>query len=440
MGTVTQASGFWKNSDLSNKINSISVIGLGYVGLPTAAMIANRGYQVIGVDVDPIVVAAITRGETPLVEPDLDKLVRSAVSSGNLKAAFKPEPADVFIISVPTPFKNGNIPDLSYLETAVKTLAPVLSIGNLIIIESTSPVGTTEKIRDWLSKFRPDLSMPGKTAHQDVYIAHSPERVLPGRVLLELVENDRVIGGITPICAEKAASFYQHFINGTCHVTDAQTAEFVKLAANAYRDTNVAFANELSLLCEELNINVWNMLELANRHPRVNILKPGPGVGGHCIAVDPWFLVASAPNLAPLIQAARSVNNQKPKTVIKQIMSRVVEINARTISFLGLAYKANIDDLRESPAVEIVIKTAEIFNGDVYVCEPNITDLPQSLKSSKNIKLSSVDRCLDVADLVVLLTDHREFAQISSDSLTNKSIIDTRGVWKTLLTKVTNDG
>ena len=422
---------FWKNSVMKNRIEKISVIGLGYVGLPTAAIIASYGVEVLGVDIDPTVVSSITEGKAPLVEPGLDKLVKSAVTSGKLQADTKPGPADIFIISVPTPFKNEKVPDLSFLTNAVKTLAPVISSGNQVIIESTSPIGTTEKMRDYLATIRPDLKMPGITLDPDINIAHSPERILPGNVLKELVQNDRVIGGITPNCAEKAASFYRLFVDGICHETNSQTAELVKLAENAYRDTNIAFANELSLLCDKHNINVWEMVKLANRHPRVNILQPGPGVGGHCIAVDPWFLVASAPSLTPLIQAARSVNNSKPHAIVEKILSCVENLKAQTISCLGLAYKANIDDLRESPAVEIVKKIADRFEGVIHVCEPNISSLPPNLFSLPSITLSPLKTCLSESEIIVLLTDHREFTEISAQSLESKSIIDTRGVWRT---------
>ena len=431
-----QASEFWKNSAMANKIKTVSVIGLGYVGLPTAAIIASHGIKVIGVDIDPMVVSSITGGKAPLVEPGLDKLVHSGVASGNLKADIEPGPADIFIISVPTPFKNDKVPDLSYLKNAVKTLAPVISSGNLIIIESTSPVGTTKKMRDYLGTIRPDLRMPGITNKPDINIAHSPERILPGNVLKELVQNDRVIGGITPNCAEKTASFYRLFVDGICHKTDSQTAELVKLAENAYRDTNIAFANELSLLCYKHKINVWEMVKLANRHPRVNILQPGPGVGGHCIAVDPWFLVASAPNLTPLIQAARLVNDNKPDAIVEQILSRVGEVEAKSISFLGLAYKADIDDLRESPAIKIVKTIADRFKGNILVCEPNVTSLPAILSTFPTIKLLSLTDCLSNSEIIVLLTDHREFTKIPVQLLASKSIIDTRGVWQTAPDKV----
>jgi UDP-N-acetyl-D-mannosaminuronic acid dehydrogenase len=411
-------------------INTVSVIGLGYVGLPTAAVIANRGLDVIGVDTREATVAAISNGDTPIEEPDLDILVRSAVSSGRLMAISKPRAADVFVIAVPTPFKEGKTPDLSYLEAAVDSIAPVIAKGNLVILESTSPVGTTEQIADWLAAHRFDLSFPGKGSDApDVHIAHSPERVLPGRVLIELVDNERVIGGITPSCSERAAEFYRLFVKGRIHVTDARTAELVKLAENAYRDTNIAFANEMSLVCDQLGINVWDVILLANRHPRVEILKPGPGVGGHCIAVDPWFIVDSAPELTPLIQTARNVNDRKPETIVHKILEMASGINADAISCLGLAYKADIDDLRESPSVEIVKTLAGTFQGTLCVVEPHIGDLPGELEGFGNVELVSLETGLNRAGVVVLLTDHREFAavpdQISAGTLT----LDTRGAW-----------
>ncbi len=411
-------------------INTVSVIGLGYVGLPTAAVIANRGLDVIGVDTREATVAAISNGDTPIEEPDLDILVRSAVSSGRLMAISKPRAADVFVIAVPTPFKEGKTPDLSYLEAAVDSIAPVIAKGNLVILESTSPVGTTEQIADWLAAHRFDLSFPGKGSDApDVHIAHSPERVLPGRVLIELVDNERVIGGITPSCSERAAEFYRLFVKGRIHVTDARTAELVKLAENAYRDTNIAFANEMSLVCDQLGINVWDVILLANRHPRVEILKPGPGVGGHCIAVDPWFIVDSAPELTPLIQTARNVNDRKPETIVHKILEMASDTNADAISCLGLAYKADIDDLRESPSVEIVKTLAGTFQGTLCVVEPHIGDLPGELEGFGNVELVSLETGLNRAGVVVLLTDHREFAavpdQISAGTLT----LDTRGAW-----------
>lgn len=416
---------------MSNPL-SACVLGLGYVGLPTAAIISNRGIQVTGVDTRQTVVDAITNGETPIVEPGLDVLVKSAVASGYLRAEPKPVPADVFVLAVPTPFKEGNVPDLGYLESAIASVAPVLKPGNLVILESTSPVGTTEKIAAWISSHRPDLTPSNKLQEPRVYIAHSPERVLPGRVLIELVDNDRVIGGLTSACAEKAAEFYKLFVQGSCHMTTARTAELVKLAENAYRDTNIAFANEMSLVCEELGVDVWEMRDLANRHPRVDILLPGPGVGGHCIAVDPWFIVDSARDSTPLLQAARHVNNFKPQRVAETIISEAESSSARAICCLGLSYKADIDDLRESPSVDIVDMVARRFEGTLFVVEPHIDALPEDLQFSPNLKLTGLRDGLDHSDIVVLLTDHLEFRSISADCLKDKQVIDTRGVWRSI--------
>jgi UDP-N-acetyl-D-mannosaminuronic acid dehydrogenase len=416
-------------SEISSQFKKISVIGLGYVGLPTAAIIANRGVSVAGVDVNKKTVEIINKGNIHIVEPDLDILVHSAVASGNLYAATHPEPADAFIIAVPTPFKTDNKPDLTFLEQASKALAPVLEKGNLVVLESTSPVGTTQQIATWLAEARPDLSFPtADNNNPDICVAHSPERVLPGRVLIELVNNDRVIGGITETCSKRARDLYSLFVNGTCHLTNARTAELVKLAENAYRDTNIAFANEMSLVCNKLSVDVWNMIELANLHPRVDILKPGPGVGGHCIAVDPWFIVDSAPELTPLIQATRRVNDSKPNWVIEQAIGATEPTSA--IACLGLAYKADIDDLRESPAMIIVENLAKLHPGEILVVEPNIAELPSSLKLHKNTKYCEYEQAVQQADTVIVLTDHKEFKDIDRSVLKNKKIIDTRGIWR----------
>ncbi len=414
------------------KFEKVSVIGLGYVGLPTAAIIANRGINVTGIDVNSQTVETINKGEIHIVEPDLDILVRSAVASGHFRAATSPEPADAFIIAVPTPFKENNKPDLTYLEQACTALAPVLKKGDLVVLESTSPVGTTKQIASWLAAARPDLSFPNidnaKDGDPDICVAHSPERVLPGRVLIELVDNDRVIGGLSEICSHRARDLYALFVNGTCHLTNAHTAELVKLAENAYRDTNIAFANEMSLVCDKLDVDVWSMIELANLHPRVEILKPGPGVGGHCIAVDPWFIVDSAPEQTPLIQASRKVNDGKPNWVIEQALNATKPGSA--IACLGLAYKADIDDLRESPAMEIVEKLATRHNGDILIVEPNISKLPSPLKNQKNTKYCNYNQAVQQADTVIILTDHREFKEADLTLLTGKRIIDTRGIWR----------
>lgn len=405
----------------------ISVIGLGYIGLPTAAAFASRRKTVVGVDVNRAAVDTINRGGVHIVEPDLDMLVRAAVTQGHLRATQDVEPADAFLIAVPTPFSDGHKPDLSYVEAASRAIAPVLKPGDLVVLESTSPVGTTEKIAAWLAEMRSDLTFPQQAGEQsDIRIAHCPERVLPGQVIRELVENDRVIGGMTRRCSEAAAELYRVFVRGECVLTDARTAEMCKLTENAYRDVNIAFANELSVICDHLDINVWELIRLANRHPRVDILQPGPGVGGHCIAVDPWFIVDSAPEHARLIRTARTVNDDKPHHVLDRIEHVARRFREPVIACLGLAFKADIDDLRESPAVEIVHALAERAIGDVIAVEPNIDALPASLEG--RAALANVAHALQRADIVVILVEHRQFKQIDPLKLQSKIVIDTRGL------------
>ena len=405
------------------------VIGLGYIGLPTAAIIASRGVNVIGVDVNQRAVDLIKKGEIHIVEPDLDTLVNGAVATGKLKATTDPAPADVFIVAVPTPFTDGNKPDLKYVHAAAEAIAPVLQKNNLVIIESTSPVGTTEQVSGWLAELREDLTFPHQAGEEaDVCLAYSPERVLPGRILIELVRNDRVVGGMTPRCAERAAELYRMIIEGECFVTTARTAELVKLSENAFRDVNIAFANELSLICDRLDLDVWEVAELANRHPRVEILKPGPGVGGHCIAVDPWFIVDSAPEEATLIRTARNVNDAKPQRIVARVLEACERFAQPRVVCLGLSYKADIDDLRESPAVEIVRRIAD-GTADVAAVEPHVAELPDALADS-GVELIDLDGALGNADIVVLLTDHREFKTMDRQRLAGKIVFDTRGIWR----------
>lgn len=410
---------------------TVGMIGLGYIGLPTAALLASRGLQVIGVDVDQDAVDTINRGQVHIVEPDLDIVVRSVVTTGNLRATVEPEPADAFLVAVPTPFRADRSPDLSYIESAAKALAPVLKQGDLVVLESTSPVGTTEKLAAWFAEARPDLSFPQQAGEQaDVQVAYCPERVLPGQVLQELVNNDRVIGGMTARCATRAAALYQVFVKGECLVTSSRTAELCKLTENAYRDVNIAFANEMSLVCDPLKVNVWELIELANRHPRVNILKPGPGVGGHCIAIDPWFIVHSAPELARLIRTAREVNDSKPEHVVRRILQLADRFKSPTIACFGLAFKANIDDLRESPALDIVVELAERQAGRLLVVEPNISTLPPALEKIDSVELVSLDEALGHADIIVGLVDHNEFLKIPRESMSESMLLDTRGMWR----------
>jgi len=380
----------------------ICVLGLGYIGLPTASIFATKGKTVLGVDVVARVVETINAGKIHIEEPDLDILVRAAVGSGNLRAATQPEPAMTYIIAVPTPFHKSadesRKPDLSFVEQATRSLAKVVPPGALVILESTSPVGTTEKVRDWMLK--------------------------------ELVSNDRIAGGLTPAAAQVAKELYRTFCSGEIFLTDARTAEMAKLTENSFRDVNIAFANELSLICDKLKIDVWELIRLANRHPRVKILQPGPGVGGHCIAVDPWFIVDAAPEQARLIRTAREVNDSKPEWVITQILQAASSLSNPVIACLGLAFKADVDDLRESPSVEIVEQLAHRADGDILAVEPHVKALPAILAAHKNIKLTDLTSALAAANIVVLLVNHQAFGGIERTKLEGKVVIDTRGFWK----------
>jgi UDP-N-acetyl-D-mannosaminuronic acid dehydrogenase len=409
--------------------STVAIIGLGYIGLPTAAVLASRGVRTIGVDIDRRAVEIINRGEIHIVEPDLDAVVSGVVKSGFLRAVTRPEPADAFVIAVPTPFKDGHEPDVSFVETAARTVAPCLRPGNLVVLESTSPVGTTENISRWLAEERRDLSFPLEAGEKaDIQIAYCPERVLPGKILSELVDNDRVIGGITPRCAQSAASLYRIFVKGACHLTAARTAEMCKLTENAFRDVNIAFANELSLICDKLGVNVWEMIKLANRHPRVNILQPGPGVGGHCIAVDPWFIVSSAPQEAKLIRTARQVNDGKPDWVLDRVRKIAGSIGKDPVKVgcLGLAFKADIDDLRESPAMEIVATLAHEPGFRILANEPNVKDLPRDLLKL-GVTGGTVREIIGQSDMIVLLVDHKEYRRLDWAGIT-KPVLDTRGI------------
>lgn len=416
---------------MAERFKRLCVIGLGYVGLPTAAAFATNHIEVIGVDVDPDRVAAINAGTTPIAEPDLDSTVRRAVATGKLVAQRDLVSADAFIIAVPTPLKSGHIPDLSYVQAAARDLAPVLEPGNLVVLESTSPVGTTESLCQWLASQRPDLSFPHMSgATSDIRIVYSPERVLPGKILFELIHNDRIVGGVTSACATAAKQLYEIILQGSCSLTDARTAELAKLTENAFRDVNIAFANEMSSICEFQGVDTWELIELINRHPRVNVLRPGPGVGGHCIAVDPWFIVHGAPDLTPLIAAARQVNNDKPRKVIKSIVAACGGVAQLDIACLGLSYKANVGDLRESPSVEVARGVHECISGRVLVVEPHIETLPPGLSSLARMELVSLEKALFSAHIVVLLTDHDEFRKIDTKSLDGRVVIDTRGIWR----------
>ncbi len=391
--------------------NNICMIGLGYIGLPTAAVFASRKVNVVGVDINQHAVDTINRGKIHIVEPELDILVHSTVKEGYLKATTAPQKADAFIIAVPTPFKGENYePNLDYIKSATRALAKVLEKGNLVVLESTSPVGATEKMAAWLAEERPDLSFPQDAGEDaDIRVAHCPERVLPGHVICELVENDRIIGGMTPKCTAAATALYKIFVEGECIATNARTAEMAKLTENASRDGQIAFANELSVLCDKMDIDVWELIALANRHPRVNILQPGCGVGGHCIAVDPWFIVHAFPHDAHMIKTARETNDGKPLFVISKVKEAVKGIKNPKIACLGLAFKPDIDDLRESPALEITKMLSDEIDGEILAVEPNITELPPVLANRKNVTLASLEDALSTADVVVVLVNHKEF-------------------------------
>lgn len=402
--------------------STIAVIGLGYIGLPTAAILASKGFDVVGVDVNPRHVDAVNRGEVPFVEPALGDYVADAVANGRLRAQATAPKADVFIVAVPTPFGEGHSLDTRFIDAAVDGIVPQLQGHELVILESTSPPGTTEYVAARVAATRPELT--------GVQYVHAPERVLPGRVMEELVTNDRIIGGLTPEASERAKRLYASFCEAELHLTTARTAELAKLTENSYRDVNIAFANELSLIAAELDIDVWELIELANKHPRVNILQPGPGVGGHCIAVDPWFIVSSTPALARLIRTAREVNDSKPDWVIGQVKQAVNGGGEPVIAALGLAFKPDIDDLRESPALEITRRLPEAVPGaSVLAVEPNVTELPDRL-AGNGIELVGLEDALRRADTVLLLVDHKEFKALDPALLDGKAVVDTRGVWR----------
>ncbi|MEO3942030.1 UDP-N-acetyl-D-mannosamine dehydrogenase [Paenarthrobacter nicotinovorans] len=419
-----------------SSIKTVAVIGLGYIGLPTAAILATNGLSVIGVDVNSNTVDAVNRGEVPFVEPDLGVHVAGAVSQGNLRATTETPSADAYIVAVPTPFLADRSADLSYIEAAARGIAPQLKGDELVILESTSPPRATRHLADYILALRPDLSLDGADGAPVVHFAHCPERVLPGRVMIELVTNDRIVGGITTEAAELAKELYSVFCQGEILVTDDVTAEMAKLVENSYRDVNIAFANELSVISDKLGIDVWELIRLANHHPRVNILQPGPGVGGHCIAVDPWFIVAAAPDESRLIRTAREVNDSKPEWVVDKVRSAAEAYGSQPkIAALGLAFKANIDDLRESPAIGITASLADaLASANVMVVEPHVEELPKALAGRTNVVLTATQEAIAQADVVVVLVDHDEFKSIPQASLAGKTVIDTRGIWRESVT------
>ncbi len=414
----------------------VSVIGLGYIGLPTAAILASKDIEVVGVDINEEIVTKVNSGKPHITEPDLKSLVEETIANGKLKATSKYEKADIFIISVPTPFMDNNKPDISFVKSAAEGIAPLLESGNLIIIESTCPVGITQKMIQWMSSLRKDLSFPdqeGKSINSDISLAYCPERVLPGNIVKEIVDNDRIIGGASDHCAKKANELYRIFVKGECFLTDSKTAELCKLAENSFRDLNIAFANELSIISDKAGIDVWQLIRLANKHPRVNILQPGPGVGGHCIAVDPWFIVDSFPDESRLIKTSREINKAKTTFVIDKIKQATdksnASINNLSIACLGLSFKPDIDDLRESPAMDVVGGIQNMGFKKVYVVEPHIKKLPKQLNSDALI-LSDTDSAIEASQLIVILVKHKSFFNVRLELFSNKTVIDTVGLTK----------
>jgi UDP-N-acetyl-D-mannosaminuronic acid dehydrogenase len=409
----------------------VAVVGLGYIGLPTAAMLASAGCQVLGVDISARAVDAVNAGSTHIEEDGLEALVKDCVAKGALRASLLPVEADDFIIAVPTPVDHDtHAPDVSYVEAAGRSLAPVLRRGNLVVLESTSPVGTTQQLARLLAALRPDLRFPldGET-DPDVHMAYCPERIIPGRMLQELVENDRIIGGMSPRCAERATSLYATFVKGACLRADDRTAELCKLTENAFRDVNIAFANELSMICNDIGLDAWKVIELANHHPRVNILNPGPGVGGHCIAVDPWFIVAGAPERARLIRAAREVNDAKPGYVLEQVAHAMASLPAGAkIACFGLAYKPDVDDFRESPALTIARTLAGRYPGLVTCADPFSDAIGYSGENTDGIVFSAAEDALRSADIIVMLVGHSEFRTLQRPQ--DKPVVDTIGFWR----------
>lgn len=414
--------------DSGSELN-VAVLGLGYIGLPTAAVIARTGAMVLGIDVHDHVVETVNAGKVHIEEVDLDGLVSGVIARGTLRASTRIEPSDVFVIAVPTPFGEDHAPNIGYVLQAATTVATVLKAGDTVILESTSPVGTTDKVAALLAQLRPDLKVPGHcVGTADLAIAYCPERVLPGRILIELIENDRVVGGITPRCARKALQFYRRFVRGACVTTSARAAEMTKLTENAFRDVNIAFANELSIIADGMGIDVWEVIRLANRHPRVNILSPGPGVGGHCIAVDPWFLVAADRENTPLIRTAREVNDGKVDHAVARAEALIARLPGAPIACLGLAFKANIDDFRESPALHVTEQLAARHGSRLRVVEPYVTALPPSLANS-GAQLIDIDTALETCPIMIVLVDHDVFKSVPLQERASKLVYDTRGIW-----------
>lgn len=411
-----------------NEIRTLGIVGLGYIGLPTAAMFAASGLEVSGVDIDPAVRDAVNAGSAHIEEGDLDELVATVVAQGRLRAVAAPEACDAFIIAVPTPVDHDtHEPDISYVEAAARGLAPVIAQGNLVILESTSPVGTTERVREILRDARPDLDFGDGERPGEVHLAYCPERIIPGKMLEELASNDRIIGGMSPAASAAATALYKRFVQGACIESDARTAEMVKLTENAFRDTNIAFANELSMICETLGIDTWEVIRLANRHPRVSILSPGAGVGGHCIAVDPWFIVSSAPAQSRLIRTAREVNTAKTAAVVDKLDAMLREDTKAVLACFGLSYKADVDDFRESPALDIAKELTRRHPGRVLAVDPYAEALArQDGEAAGLLRFEAPEVAQESADIIAVLVPHGRFRAMSLS--TEKVIVDVVGI------------
>lgn len=413
------------------EVGSLVVVGLGYIGLPTAAMFASVGVDVTGVDISARAVEAVNSGTAHIEEGELDELVEHCVNASRLRARTTPVAADNFIIAVPTPVGHDGdrSPDVGFIKAAGESIAPCLKKGDLVILESTSPVGTTRMLADILAQARPDLTFPHQVGEEcDVCLAYCPERIIPGRMLKELVENDRIIGGMTPRCSERASALYRVFVRGTCYISDDRTAEMVKLTENAFRDVNIAFANELSMICSDLDLNAWEVIELANRHPRVNILNPGPGVGGHCIAVDPWFIVASAPQRAKLIRTTREINDGKTDFVVAQIEEAMEKMPGAKVACLGLAYKADVDDFRESPAFTIASTLSGRHGERILSSDPYADMMPEEARAQAKLNIVPPEQALEDAGIIVLLVGHTAFRAFPKPQ--GKVLLDTVGYWR----------
>ncbi len=427
--TIAPATPVAARADGKHRIETVSVVGLGYVGLPTAALLASRGLNVVGVDVKQEAVDRINSGAAHISEPDLDIVLSAVVRAEKLKAYTTPQPADVFLIAVPTPINADKTADMTLVQSALASIAPVIKKGDLIVIESTSPVGTTERAADQLRRLRPDLTFPDTLPElSDVMMAYCPERILPGQTLRELVDNARIVGGLDHRSALRAREVYRFFAMGKIKLTTSRVAELSKLTENAFRDVNIAFANELSLVCDHLGVDVWQVVKMANLHPRVNILSPGPGVGGHCIPVDPWFIHEALPDATPLIRHAREVNDAKPVRVADQITRLAGRYKEPVIAVLGLAYKPNVDDLRESPALEIAHILAERKLGRLLIVEPNIEHLPKGLAGLPNVEFVDHHEAVAEADVVAILVSHSKFRNVDRAALASKVVIDTVGL------------